>query len=116
MQANKTFLYEVDNKTYEVQISYKPVKNINYRFRDGAFVVSCRRLTLMSTIKSGLDRFARTLIKRSAKKAPIGDDYIYLLGSKVHLTFPGEFTFLNASYSFKDMNDFLKQINQKEEQ
>ena len=82
MQANKIFLYEVDNKTYEAHIFFKRVRNINYRFKDDKFVISCRRLTPMSMIKSGLDKFAKTLIKRSSKKAPIGEDYIYLFGEK----------------------------------
>jgi len=110
MQANKIFLYEVDNKTYEAHIFFKRVRNINYRFKDDKFVISCRRLTPMSMIKSGLDKFARTLIKRSSKKAPIGEDYIYILGEKVTLSFPGEYTFMSESFSYKNIEEFRKKI------
>ena len=110
MQANKIFLYEVDNKTYEAHIFFKRVRNINYRFKDGKFVISCRRLTPMSMIKSGLDKFARTLIKKSSKKAPIGEDYIYILGEKVTLSFPGEYKFMDESFSYKNIEEFRKKI------
>ena len=110
MLVNKSFNYVVDNKSYQVNVTYKRVRNINYRFKDNQFYVSCSRLTLMSSIKSGLDKFARHLIKSSVKKVPVGEDYIYILGNKIYLCFPGTCTFMNESFDYKTMDEFKKKI------
>lgn len=110
MLGNKTFIYQVDDKDFEVEVIYKHIRNIHYRFKDDHFVVSCSRLVSLKTIKSGLDKYAKRLIKRTVKNPPIGEDYIYLFGEKYYLFFPGEFTFLNETFSYSDMDSFHKKI------
>ena len=110
MLANKTFEYQVDDKIYQVEVIYKRIRNIHYRFKDDRFIVSCPRLVSLKTIKSGLDKFASKLIKRTVKKPPIGEDYIYIFGEKYYLSFPGEFTFLEETFTYKNMDDFHKKI------
>ncbi len=79
------FFYKVNDKEYEVEVIYKRIKNIHYRFRDGKFVISCSKSTKKSVLLKGLDKFGENLIKRSSKENGIGDDYIYLFGEKYPL-------------------------------
>ena len=65
---NKSFVYLHNNQEYVVNITYKRIRNIHYRYKDGAFFISCHRLTPMHLIKSGLDKYADKLIKRNAKE------------------------------------------------
>ena len=110
MLASKTFDYQFDDITYEVIVIYKHIRNIHYRFKDNHFEVTCSRWVSLKTIKSGLDKYASKLIKRTVKKPPIGEDYIYIFGEKHYLSFPGEFTFLNETFTYKNMDDFHKKI------
>ena len=79
------FFYKVNDKEYEVEVIYKRMKNIHYRFKDGKFVISCSRLTPKSTLLRGLEKYGASLIKRSSKTPPIGEGYIYLFGEKVEI-------------------------------
>ena len=107
----KSFIYQVDNKDYQVIVVTKRVRNINYRFKDGAFYVSCPWLTSNSTIKSGLDRFARRLIKKTDKVSPEGVDYIYIFGEKHDLSYPGEIRLPNDELmTFKDSDELHKKL------
>lgn len=110
MLASKTFDYQVDDKIYQVEVIYKAIRNIHYRFEDDHFVVSCSRWVSLKTIKSGLDKYAKKLIVRTVKNPPIGEDYIYLFGEKYDLSFPGSFTFLNETFSYENKEQFLKKI------
>ena len=85
----KNFFYKVNDKEYEVEVIYKRIKNIHYRFKDGKFVITCNRLVNKSTIMSGLEKYGASLIKRSSKEKGIGDDYIYLFGDKYNIVYPG---------------------------
>ena len=85
-----SFNYQVDGKDYQVNIIHKRVKNINYHFKNGVFVVSCSRFTSITSIKSGLDRFARRMIKRTPTNKGETEEYIYIFGQKYDLVFPGE--------------------------
>ena len=60
-------------------------------------------------IKSGLDKYAKKLRDRNPKTQAFGDDYIYLFGQKVVVTYPGEIMLdVETKISFKDINDLLK--------
>lgn len=107
---DKSFVYYHNNQEYVVNITYKRIKNIHYRFKDGAFEVSCPRLVTIGKIKSGLDRFAESLIKRSTKKAPEGDNYIYLLGNKITLTYPGCLFFLNERIAYETKEQLHRKL------
>ena len=85
---NKVFIYQVEEKDYQVIIIYKRIKNIHYRFDGEKFLVSAHRLTPMKLIKSGLDKYAKKLIARSVKVNAETEEYIYILGKKIELTYP----------------------------
>ena len=107
---NKTFIYLLNNQEYTVNITYKRIRNIHYRYKDGAFEVSCHRLTPMSMIKSGLDKFAEKLIKRSAKEQGEGEDYIYLFGQRVPLSFPGSVILQDETITFENKEQLHKKL------
>ena len=107
----KSFIYQVDGKDYPVNVVTKRVRNINYRFKDGAFYVSCPWLTSNSSIKSGLDRFAKRLIKGAEKPLPETAEFIYIFGDKYGLTFPGEIILLDdEKITFKSPEELHKKL------
>ena len=107
---HKTFVYTHNGQDYPVNITYKRIKNIHFRFINNAFEVSCNRLTLISSIKSGLDKYADKLIKRSCKTQAIGEDFIYLLGLKNPLKYPGAISFLNELIIYDTIDELLKKL------
>ena len=106
----KTFLYQVDDKTYPVIITYKRIRNIHYRFNGEYFLISCPRLVSMSMIKSGLDKYAKKLIKRSVKLSAIGEDYIYIFGQKYDISYPGSLAIDEVILSFKNENELQRKL------
>ena len=107
MDAKMT--YELDGQVYEVEIIYKRIRNIHFRFENEKYLISCPKRTPVSMIKSGLDKYARKLRDRSTKTQAFGDDYIYLFGQKVAVSYPGSL-FLDAEtkINFKDQDDLIK--------
>ena len=110
---DKSFVYLYNNQEYLVNITYKRIKSITYRFRDGAFFVSCHRLTSMNKIKSGLDRFAGKLIKRNAKEQGEGEDYIYIFGQRIPLTFPGSLILNDELIVFDNREQLHKKLRKE---
>ena len=108
-----TFFYKVNDIDYPVEVTYKRIKKIYYRFRDNTFQVSCNRLVSKIDIIKGLDKFAKSLINRSQKKdAPIGEDYIYLFGVKTPIKESGEITFSNdEKIVYSDKSDLDKKLH-----
>jgi len=102
------FIYKVNGKDYPVVIIRKRIKNIHYRYSDGIFKVSCNRFISVATIKSGLDKYAEKLIKKGEKPAPIGEDYIYLLGVKISIAESGEISFNDGSKIIYNSKEDLK--------
>lgn len=86
------FFYKVNDKEYEVEVIYKRIKNVHYRFRDNKFIVSCNRLTTKGFIVRGLDKYAEKLIKVSSKPEPINENSIYIFGYQYDLSYPGKIT------------------------
>ena len=76
------FFYKVNDKEYEVEIIYKRIKNVHYRFKDNKFVISCSRWTTKHFIVKGLDKYAEKLIKASYKEEASNDQFFYLFGNK----------------------------------
>ena len=103
--------YELDGQVYEVEIIYKRIRNIHFRFENEKYLISCPKRTPVSMIKSGLDKYAKKLRDRSAKTQAFGDDYIYLFGQKIPVTYPGS-VYLDSEtkITFKDQDDFIKKI------
>ena len=108
---DQEFIYSYEEKTYPVKVTYKRIKNIHYRFDGESFIVSAPRRISNSFIKSGLDKYAKKLISRSVKVNAEGDDYLYLLGEKVNLSYPGEIQFSNGeTITYKDSGDLHKKL------
>lgn len=104
-------LYNIDGQDYEVIVVYKRIRNIHFRFVNGAFLVSCPRRTSEKMIKSGLDRFGKKLLKRSVKEQAFGDGYIYLFGKKVLVSYPGSIQYDSETIiKFKNQDDLLKKF------
>ena len=99
---NKEFIYQVDDKDYLVVVTYKRIRNIHFRFDGEKFLVSANRLTPMKLIKSGLDKYAKKLIKRCVKVNSETDEYIYILGKKIELSYPGYLALESELISYKD--------------
>ena len=109
MNAKTT--YVLDGQEYEVLITYKRIRNIHFRYENGVFLVSCPRLVRMSAIKSGLDKYARKLRDRNPRNQAFGEDYVYLFGRKIPVTYPGSIRLKNETeITFKDKDDLLKKM------
>lgn len=107
MDAKMT--YELDGQVYEVEIIYKRIRNIHFRFENEKYLISCPKRTPVSMIKSGLDKYARKLRDRSTKTQAFGDDYVYLFGQKVEVTYPGSLCLdAGTKINFKDQDDLIK--------
>ena len=103
--------YVLDGQEYEVLITYKRIRNIHFRYENGVFLVSCPRLVRMSAIKSGLDKYARKLRDRNPKSQAFGEDYVYLFGHKIPVTYPGSIRLKDETeIAFKDKDDLLKKM------
>ena len=88
----KNFFYKVNGVDYEVEVIYKRIKNVHYRFRDNKFIVTCNMFTSRRFIESGLNKYASRLIKTSVKEEPVNESYIYIFGNKYDLSYPGRFS------------------------
>lgn len=78
----KTIDVKIGNTSYEAHITYKRIRAIYIRFKNGAFHISAPYLTTQKSIVNLLDKHAARLMKRCIKEPPIGDDYIYFFGKK----------------------------------
>ena len=104
------FIYQVDDKDYRVEIIYKRIRNIHYRFNGEYFIISCPKSVSMKMIKSGLDKYAKKLIERNVQTAAVGENYIYLFGQKYDLSFPGQLIIDETTLSFKTMPELDKKL------
>lgn len=107
----KNFFYKVNDKEYEVIVTHKRIKNIHYRFKDDKFYISCHPFVGRHTLINGLNQFGESLIKRSSKEKPIGDNYIYLFGEKYIINTSGKL--LLSGYkeiNYKNHDDLLKKL------
>lgn len=105
------FFYKVNDKEYEVEVTYKRIKNVHYRFKDNKFVVSCNKWTTKHFIMKGLDKYAEKLIKVSVKEEPIKEDYIYLFGNKYDLSYPGRISISNyPDIIYKSLPELKKKL------
>ena len=105
------FIYKVNDVEYPVHIVHKRIKNIHYRFVDGAFKVSCHPLTSKRNILIGLDKFAASLIKKSSKTSPFTSEYLYLFGVKIPLQEREKITFTNGEeIVYKNHDDLKKKL------
>ena len=107
---NKEFSYQVEGKSYPVLITYKRIKNIHYKFNGEAFIVTAHRLTPFFLIKSGLDKHAKKLINRCVQTKAFGNGFIYVFGQKIAVSYPGEMSIDETTFSYKDETDLFKKL------
>ena len=104
-------VYNLEGQDYEVVISYKRIRNIHFRFENGVFLISCHKRTPVSMIKSGLDKYAKKLHDRSVKSQAFGEDFFYLFGQKIEVSYPGSIQYdRETTISFKDQEDLVKKL------
>lgn len=106
--------YSRENKTYEVIVTVKRIKNVIFRYRDGVFYVSAPKLTSQITIYNYLDKFYSRLLAKEAKKTtPFVDGKMYLLGNLVNLhegQSNGKSFLVGDILLFKNQNDFQRKL------
>lgn len=108
---DKSFIYKCNNKEYMVEVTYKKMKNIRYRFRDNKFLVSCPRFTSFERINNGLNKHALKMINKGEKELPFTDDYCYIFGVKVNIRNTNVINFSNGkTIQFKNKEDLKKKL------
>lgn len=111
MQKIASITYQ--GKVYKVIIDHKSMrrKTIRFRYVDGAFVISAPYLASNAYILERLEnKYAESLLKRQKPQA-IGDDFIYLFGSRYEYKNEGEFNFSNGQkIVYKSKEEFKKKF------
>lgn len=79
----KELLFEYEDKTYPVIITYKHIRRSYYRFKNNTFYISSSRLNSVKYLINNLHIFAPRLLKRSEKEKAITDRYFYLFGFRL---------------------------------
>lgn len=108
----KDFYYNFTN--YKVIITYKRVRNINYRFdkEKGIFKISAPRFATQKRIFKYLEKFAPSLLKRSNDIKPgMNNEYIYIFGNKYNLIMGEKNKLDETTLTYKNqktLNKFLK--------
>lgn len=113
----KTILYtnKQNQKTYQVVITYKHIRNIIYRFKDGSFYVSAPILTTQKNILEHLDIFYPKLTKEKKKKPnPIDDNSIMILGSKIFKNDCNLFIFSDEKHFKNELKKYAYQVFDEE--
>lgn len=112
--VEKDFYYNFTN--YKAIITYKRVRNINYRFdkEKGVFKISAPRTASKARIFKYLEKFAPSLLRRSNDFKPaINNESIYIFGNKMNLLI-GEKDRLEENTLIyknqKSLNKLLKKI------
>jgi len=113
----KEFIHLVNGKEYKVVVRYNRQKNTYFRFKEDHFLVTCSYLTSEKFIRSGLDKYGASLIKKveknSATLISFEEKFIYIFGEKHELIVDGKNEFSNESLHLKseqDLNKMLKKI------
>ena len=110
--SENTFIYKYQDKEYPVVVTRKRIRSIRYIFRDGTFYVSAPYMFAgKGRIIDGLDKFAEKLIKADKRGKARGDDFIYLLGTKVAISTEGEISFTDGTViKYKSQEDLDKKL------
>ena len=74
-------------KEIKVVITYKKVKNINFRIRDNILLVSAPRSCSLDYLKSVCLNINTRFLDKLISDKDIGENYIYILGEKRKLTY-----------------------------
>lgn len=105
-----SFVYVIEEKEYEVKVTYKRIKNIHYRFDGTKFLISCPNRTTIKMMSSGLDKFGKRLIKRCVNFVSETEEFIYIFANKYELTYPGQLTIKDFVISYKTSKDFHNKL------
>ena len=79
---------KIDGVIYPVKIIYKRIKNIHFRYKDGAFEVTCHYFTPLKIIRNYLKERGANLIQKTSPISPINENNIYIFGQQYDLNFP----------------------------
>lgn len=108
--------YYYNFKNYKVIITYKHIRNINYRYdkETETFKISSPILTSKRKIFHYLEKFIPSLLKRSDNSKPaITNEYIYIFGNKFNLINEDKTKIEDNNLIYKnkvDLNKYLKKI------
>lgn len=105
-------VYLHNGKEYKVVITRKRMRTIRYYYKDGTFKISAPfHYASKKMIMDGLNKYADKLINLDARELASGDNFIYLLGHKISISFPGEMNFSDGSVlEYKDREQLEKKL------
>ena len=107
----KEFTYEYNGNVYPVVVTRKRMKNITYRFKDGAFHISAPWFATKATFIDGLNKFAAKLVSYEKKKPEgKGNNYIFLLGDRYDIGPMGVLSFANTTIVYSSPDDLDKKL------
>ena len=110
---DKTLKYEYKGVTYKVEVTYKKMKNIVYRFRKGVLLVSCSRKITNKQILDGLDKYKDRLLSNAQYHDGQNDEGIYILGVFNKFNSEQRIYFTDGSYIYyKDKEHLQTQLKQ----
>ncbi len=110
MQKQET-KYLHKGKEYKLIITRKKMRSIRYYFKDGTFKISAPKyLVTQKQIMDGLEKYADQLIKMDTRSSASGDDFIYILGNKYDLTFPGQLKIEDNIIKYKDKEQLERKL------
>ena len=80
--------FERNGQVYKVIITYKHQRNIYFRYRDDAFLVSAPYRASQKLIMSGIDKYFDKLIRQNSKDIHYSfeKDCIYLIGEQTSIS------------------------------
>lgn len=108
---DKTLEFVYKEKTYKVEVTYKKIKNIIYRYRKGVLLVSCSKKISDKQIYQGLDKFKEKLLGSNYGIDGFSDNGLYLLGVFVNYNLDNRIYFKDNSYiEYKDKTDLEKKL------
>ena len=98
----------INGVNYDNNIIYKRIKNIHFRFKNGAFEVTCHYFTSLKTIRDFLAQKGASLIESKNRTLPITEDRVYIFGKMYELSSP--IIDENFLINFTDKESLLKQL------
>ena len=103
------FRYIYEGKEYKVVVTRKKMRTIRYYYKDGVFKISASTRASQKTIVDGLNKYAGKLIKADVRTHASGDDFIFILGTKIAIRESGEIRFTDGTViTYKNRTDLDK--------
>lgn len=112
--ALKQYEIEINNQKYDVFVESKYQRGIYYRFRNGAFYVTCPYLVSKQRVMDGLIKFAPKLLKSANKESKkeylFEEHFIYLFGELFKLEISDKFEIKENAVFTKNTADLEKNL------